>query len=109
MLCIDKQSPLNENRYMLHGGGIERVGSTPFQILTSRLTRILPVALLRDLFAARRTSTNDDDESVHDFFARRLHKSLADVPLSAFIHGIYGGDVKTWSMHAQFPSLVKLE
>ena len=38
------------------------------------------------------------DESVHDFFSRRLGPRIADTFVSAIIHGIYAGDSRHLSV-----------
>ncbi|THZ70271.1 Protoporphyrinogen oxidase [Aureobasidium pullulans] len=49
------------------------------------------------------------DESVGDFFARRIGRRLVDQVMSAVVHGIYAGDIYQLSMKSLFPSLWRLE
>lgn len=49
------------------------------------------------------------DMSVEAFFSQYFHASIADYAMSAFIHGVYGGDVSNWSMQAQFPQMLSLK
>ena len=46
---------------------------------------------------------NVQDESVGEFFSRRLNRNLVDRILSAVVHGIYAGDVWQLSAKSLFP------
>jgi oxygen-dependent protoporphyrinogen oxidase len=50
-----------------------------------------------------------EDESIADFFARRVGKEGAARLAGPLLGGIYAGDVSTLSMRATFPQLVELE
>lgn len=49
------------------------------------------------------------DESVGSFFSRRFGSVLADNLVSAFVHGIYAGDINQLSVRSIFPKLWFLE
>jgi len=49
------------------------------------------------------------DESVYDFFCRRVGREAADVFADALVTGIQGGDPRQLSMAACFPRIVALE
>lgn len=49
------------------------------------------------------------DESIHEFFARRLGEEAAERLAGPLLGGIYAGDVRTLSIRATFPQLVELE
>lgn len=49
------------------------------------------------------------DESIHDFFARRLGEEAAEKLAGPLLGGIYAGDVRELGMRATFPQLLELE
>lgn len=49
------------------------------------------------------------DESIHDFFARRLGEEAAEKLAGPLLGGIYAGDVRELGIRATFPQLVELE
>lgn len=63
-------------------------------------------AALEPLMAVR---PGDDDESVHDFFARRLGSEIAERIAGPLIGGIYAGDPRQLSLLATFPQFRQLE
>ena len=107
-LYIPPGSDINKNRYILHEGRVVSIPSNPVAALKDPLTRPVPLAVLKDIITPRRP-TSLEDESIRDFFGRRFSYHVADQLLSAFIHGIYGGDVSQWSIRAQFPLMWDLE
>jgi len=58
--------------------------------------------LSRELMIAPRDE-DMQDESIGDFFSRRLSSNLVDRVMSAVIHGIYAGDVYQLSAKSLFP------
>ncbi|KAI5253827.1 Protoporphyrinogen oxidase [Aureobasidium subglaciale] len=68
---------------------------------------ILGRVLLEPFRPGRHPSVTD--ESVGDFFARRIGRRLVDQVMSAVVHGIYAGDIYQLSMKSIFPSLWRLE
>ncbi|CAG8791574.1 9917_t:CDS:1, partial [Acaulospora morrowiae] len=64
-------------------------------------------AVVREPFV--RPALPDLDESVHGFFTRRFNEQLADILISALVHGIYAGDVKKLSMRSTFTSIYNME
>jgi oxygen-dependent protoporphyrinogen oxidase len=54
-------------------------------------------------------TTAAEDESVADFFERRLGKEIVDYAVDPFVSGIYAGDPRKLSIRHAFPRLVDLE
>lgn len=108
LLYIPKNSDINKHRFILHHNEILQVPTDPLNAMLSPLTRMIPFAVLKDIFKGRRNEKLCD-ESIEQFFARRFHSDIGDTVMSAFIHGIYGGDVSKWSIRSQFPRMWDLE
>lgn len=101
LLAVPKQSKdsPNRNRYLLHGGQVTHVPTTPLAAMRAAVTRPVIAGLLNDIFMAQRRGgkgigdSDGDDESVRSFFTRRFNAHVADALVGAFVNGIYGGDV----------------
>jgi oxygen-dependent protoporphyrinogen oxidase len=52
---------------------------------------------------------DDQDESVHDFFCRRLGSEMAERIAAPLIGGIYAGDTRQLSLAATFPQFRSME
>ena len=65
--------------------------------------------LLRALAEPLIRSRSPQDESVHDFFVRRVGPQAQDRLVAPFVTGIYAGDTRTLSMAATFPKLHEME
>ncbi|KAI3646752.1 hypothetical protein MP228_009680 [Amoeboaphelidium protococcarum] len=110
LIYIPKDSEINRNKYLYYGGSIQRVSTNPIFVLLNPLTRSLIPGVINDVIKrSRRTHQQADDESIRDFFARRFNTQIADNIMSAFIYGVYGGDISRWSMMSQFKKVVDLE
>lgn len=77
-------------------------------ILREPVFRGLLPALYRDCFVIKRDESLED-ESIASFFARRLNPKVADNGLSAFLHGIYAGDIEKLSVRSILPPLWNAE
>jgi len=95
-------------RFVYLDDRLREVRSHPVGFLTSGV--LSSRALLR---AARepwiRKKTNEDDESVWDFAARRLGTDFADRLIHPMSLGIFAGDSKRLSLSASFPLMAELE
>lgn len=89
-------SPESKIRYTLQEGKLKKLQMS---------YKLLP-AFACDLFVKR---SEKSDESVHEFFARRFSKDVADQFADPLIKGIYAGDSKELSMRACFPKLWEME
>ena len=118
LLSVDKGGAVARTRYTVVDGRVHEIPSSIASVndvkrfFESPITRYLPGAVMRDIFGAissRYREHCDSDMSVREFFARYFHATVADYAMSAFIHGVYGGDVGKWSMRAQFPQMLALK
>ncbi|HEX8736298.1 MAG TPA: protoporphyrinogen oxidase [Pyrinomonadaceae bacterium] len=50
-----------------------------------------------------------DDESISDFFARRLGREIVDYAVDPFVSGIFAGNPDNLSLKSAFPKLFELE
>lgn len=95
----------SKNRYLCYQGRLEKIPTTPKEILFSPLTKGLFSGLMRDLFAKR----GGEDETIQAFFYRRIGKRLTDQLIDPMVLGIFAGDINTLSLLSTFPSLKRLE
>ncbi|KAH0194827.1 Protoporphyrinogen oxidase, partial [Aureobasidium melanogenum] len=116
-----KTAPAATNRYIYYPDHIVRVpapdpqkgfvanASALIYALTSEpaFKGIVSRVLLEPSVSARDPSVTD--ESVGDFFVRRIGRRLVDQVMSAVVHGIYAGDIYQLSMKSLFPSIWRLE
>jgi len=83
----------------------------PTRFLPLLMTPLLSVAgklrALWEPFVAVRS--NSEDESIHDFFARRLGPEIAERIADPLIGGIYAGDPRQLSLAATFPQFRAFE
>jgi len=81
--------------------------------LPQALTHRAFMPLTATLRAAAEPLLADDppegDESVFDFFARRLGHHVASRIADPLVAGIFGGDARELSIHAAFPNLAQVE
>ncbi|RKO84903.1 hypothetical protein BDK51DRAFT_16775 [Blyttiomyces helicus] len=101
VLTVPKTSPAALNRFIYHNDTINQLPSSLPKLLTnppSVLKGLVPT-VLAELFRAKISSTQSD-ESIHSFVSRRFAPWVADNLVSAIVHGIYAGDVKTLSVRS---------
>ena len=98
----------NKNRYVVKNGKLLPIPLSIPKFITSKL--FSPKGTFRVLFEpfATQNPTNDD-ESVEQFFTRRLGKEIMDYAINPFITGIYAGDPGNLSMSQVFSYLADLE
>ncbi|KAH8920142.1 Protoporphyrinogen oxidase [Atractiella rhizophila] len=93
---VSKNEPAARNRYIFHDGKLNLLPSsltTMHRALTSPLLRSLLPSLRSAVFSSRPRSERIEDETVEEFFSRRLSAPVADHLVSAIIGGIYAGDI----------------
>jgi oxygen-dependent protoporphyrinogen oxidase len=96
------------NRFLLLGGRLRAVPSSPFAFFRSDvLSWRGKLALLTERF--RRRPAGDADESVDAFARRRAGDEVADTLADVAVTGIYAGDPNLLSVRAAFPRLAALE
>lgn len=115
MILVPRTSPSAKNRYLFFGGKLNKLPSS----LLSAISEFKRSPVLRSIFPqalqewsvprSQSVCVDGGDESVHDFFSRRLGPAVADNMASALIHGIYAGDSRSLSVKGTMPSLVALE
>lgn len=94
-------------RYLWRRGRLVRVPPSPLAILRGEV--IGRRAFLRALCEHRVRGPGPDEESVHDFFARRFGAEVAEVLVGAFVAGIHAGDPRALEMRSAFPTVWALE
>jgi len=115
MVLVPRTSASAQNRFLYHNGKIQKIPSTLFSAMKAMYKLPIFEGVLSDLVNEWRVPRSKSlayfhgDESVHDFFSRRLGPRIADTFVSAIIHGIYAGDSRHLSVKALMPSLVELE
>ncbi|MBC7898931.1 MAG: protoporphyrinogen oxidase [Saprospiraceae bacterium] len=97
----------NTKRYVLQDGKLE---SLPMSIAGMATNDFFSwkarLRLLREPFVRTRSPEN---ESVAEFFERRLGREIVDKAADPFISGIYAGNPANLSIKAAFPRLYELE
>lgn len=112
-IFTSKTSPAALNRYLYYPDRLVKLPSPSsglLGILSTLRTEPAFEGLLGNLFADavyKHEKIVRDDESVGDFFSRRLGRGVVDRMLSAVLHGIYAGDVWQLSAKSLFPTLWK--
>ena len=81
--------------------------SPPALIKSNLLSLGGKLRLLGEPFIHKREA--ETEESVYDFFQRRLGVEIAERLVAPFVSGIYAGDEKALSIQAAFPMLANLE
>ena len=97
-----------EKRYVVRGGVLTALPTSPGAFLSSRLfSRAAKLALLREPFL--RPAAPEAEESIAAFVRRRLGAEFLDYAIDPFVAGIYAGDPEQISVRAAFPKLYALE
>ncbi|MFM7541137.1 MAG: protoporphyrinogen oxidase [Planctomycetota bacterium] len=92
----------SRNRYVYLRGKFQRLPSSLWGILTTRLLSWnARWRIATERF--RRPSIPSCDESISEFGRRRLGPELTDTLLNAFVTGIWGGDAEKLSLRSCFP------
>jgi len=98
----------SKNRFILKNGFIEKVPNSITSFLFSNLFSIkTKFKIFFEVFNNKKS--NQQDESVHDFFERRFSSEFADYAINPFIAGTYSGNPENISLKHAFPSLFKIE
>jgi len=100
-------SPTNKKRYVLQNG---KLRALPMSIAKMTMDGFFSArAKLRLLKEPFITSKSPNDESVAEFFERRLGREIVDKAADPFIAGIFAGEPENLSFKAAFPRLYELE
>lgn len=96
-------------RYLDFDGRLQAMPMSAFGLLG---TGLLSVRGKLRLFAepfVRRGGPREDDESVRDFFTRRLGHEVAERFVEPFVSGIFAGDAGELAAAAAFPTLKEMD
>lgn len=100
--------PEAQNRYILRNGQITALPSGPGSLLSTRAFSLRgKLGLLTEPFA--KPAPANVEESVAEFFKRRLGKEVLDWAVDPFVSGIYAGKPSALSLRHAFPKLHELE
>ena len=95
-------------RFVVQGGRLREIHPHPLKFARSGILSPLGLArVLRERWIPKRTQ--DSDESVWDFAARRLGQQAADRLIQPMVLGVFAGDAKTLSLPAAFPRMAEME
>jgi oxygen-dependent protoporphyrinogen oxidase len=106
----DRLSPSRDEarrRFIYRGGKLREVPSGLKSFLTGNLLSVR--GRLRVALEPFPRAGSGDDESIHQFAARRLGVEIADVVVDAMTTGIYGSSSRDLSIRACFPQLWQME
>ncbi len=92
-----------KSRYVVLDGELVELPHSPPALVASPLLSM--GAKLRLLSEPLRGTRKGEDESVRDFFTRRLGAEVAERLVDPFVSGVYAGDPSRLSMEAVFPEL----
>lgn len=110
-LALDKQvtpaSHAAKRRYIVKGSKLVPLPASPVGLLTTSLlsARGKATAALEP-FVSRRKGT---EETVSDFFRRRLGEEVLEYAVDPFVAGIFAGDPDRLSLQWAFPKLHRME
>ena len=103
LLVSDPRLP----RYVDFRGRLHPLPTSPLALLTTRLLSVSgKLGILAEPF---RRSPAPLDESVRDFFTRRLGPEVAERVVAPFVSGIFAGDASRLSAPDAFPALTRWE
>ncbi len=104
VVLADPRAP----RWIVRGGRPRAVTPGPGALFTSALPLRGKLRALREPWVPGRDA-GIEDESVHDFFARRLGEDVARYAAGPMVSGVYADDPKTLSTRSAFPALWEAE
>lgn len=107
---LEQVAPANataKKRYILKDGKLRPLPLKIVQIVnTDVLSTKAKLKLLREPFDKSKSPKN---ESVADFFRRRLGQEVLDYAVDPFVSGIFAGNPEELSVKSAFPSVFKME
>ena len=92
-----------KSRYVVLDGELVELPHSPPALASSKLLSMR--AKMRLLSEPLRGTRVGEDESIRDFFTRRLGPEVAERLVDPFVSGVYAGDPSRLSMEAVFPEL----
>jgi protoporphyrinogen/coproporphyrinogen III oxidase len=97
----------NKKRYVLQNGALKSLPMSVAKMATDDYFSLKArLRLLKEPFVRTKSP---DNESVAEFFERRLGREIVEKAADPFIAGIYAGNPENLSVKAAFPRLYELE
>ena len=101
-------SPQAKNRYIVRGGKLHALPTSPAAFLKTPLfSTAAKLRLLLEPFISRAPA--DCEESLAGFVTRRIGPEFLDYAINPFVAGVYAGDPANLSVQSAFPKLHSLE
>jgi oxygen-dependent protoporphyrinogen oxidase len=104
----ENASPQAKNRYIVRGGQLHALPTSPMAFLKTPLfSTAAKFRLLLEPFISRAPA--DREESLADFVTRRIGPEFLDYAINPFVAGVYAGDPAHLGIQSAFPKLHALE
>lgn len=107
---LEEVAPANataKKRYILKDGKLRALPLKIISIIgTDIFSRKAKLRLLREPFI---TGKSPENETVAEFFKRRLGQEVVDFAVDPFVSGIFAGNPEQLSIKSAFPSLFQME
>jgi len=104
----ENASPQAKNRYIVRGGQLHALPTSPMAFLKTPLfSTAAKFRLLLEPFISRAPA--DREESLADFVTRRIGPQFLDYAINPFVAGVYAGDPAHLGVQSAFPKLHALE
>ena len=101
-------SPQAKNRYIVRGGKLHALPTSPLAFLKTPLfSTSAKLRLLLEPFISRVPA--DREESLAEFVTRRIGPEFLDYAINPFVAGVYAGDPAQLSVQSAFSKLHELE
>ena len=94
------------HRYLYFQQHLQKIPSSFLSFLFSPLTRKIIPHLLKEWLVPK---AREEDETVHDFFSRRISREAAETFVNSLTLGIYACDSRKLSIKSCFPSIYAWE
>ncbi|EMR09419.1 protoporphyrinogen oxidase [Pneumocystis murina B123] len=110
MILVPKNSPVIKNKYIYFQNQLNALPTSLLSAFISKtpIFRSFLWAIISEPFKPIRNK-NISDETISSFVSRRFNTSISENLVSAFIHGIYAGDIDDLSIKSTFPHLWNYE
>ncbi len=100
-------NPSAKTRYILKNGRLSALPTGPFDLFTTKtFSTKAKLRLFKEPFVGKGIA---EDESVADFFRRRLGSEIVEYAVDPFISGIFAGNPEKLSIRNAFPKLFAME
>ena len=97
-------SPQAKNRYIVRGGQLHALPTSPLAFLKTPLfSTSAKLRLLLEPFISR--APEDREESLAEFVTRRIGPEFLDYAINPFVAGVYAGDPAQLGVQSAFPKL----